>query len=117
SSTTVTIGAEGIAVRWLGRRRQIAYGDVVSVRLYEEAPAFSTRREQGIALLLRSGELVRLPAGSGPEADALQRLFEQIEGALLRYRRGEAAPEEAVVARRGRSAAEWLQALRALGSG
>lgn len=117
SSTTVEVGEEGLAIRWLGRRRRIGYADVVSARLYEEAPALSGRREQGIAILLRSGELVRLPAGSGSDAEGLPALLERIEDAIGRSRRGEAAPEEAMVARRGRPLPEWLKALRALGSG
>jgi hypothetical protein len=117
AATTLTIGAEGITIGWLTRRRRIGYAEIASVRLYEEAQAFSSRRERGISLVLRSGELVRLPAERGAEAEGLRGLVEQIEDAIARHRRGEPAPEEGAVARRGRSPAEWLRALRAIGSG
>jgi hypothetical protein len=120
SATTVTLGAKGLVIRWLMRRRRIAYDEIVWVRVYEEAPVLFSQRERGVSLLLRSGELVRLPAQGDDEAGTLQGVAEALEEALQhdrRSRRGQPLPEEAVVARRGRRPAEWLEALRAIGSG
>jgi hypothetical protein len=117
ASTTISLSPEGVSVRWLLRRQLFRYADIEAVRVFDErSSVFGAKRQRGIAIHLRSGDVVRLPDDPGAATD-LGAVVERIRDALARSGRGDAIDGEPLLERRGRSPAEWLRAVRGLGSG
>ena len=114
--TRVIVGADGIAMSWLGRKRFIRYADVVSVSTY--ASGFGTRQYVGAAVVLDSGEQIKIPVGQQRwnDGDAAG-LAERIREAMETHRAGGWEADASILARRGRPAAEWVTALKAIGAG
>jgi hypothetical protein len=118
----VVVGVDGIRVG----RRFIPYSQIVAVHHEcSEGRAFSSEHDDvghavyrwsvGVSL---DGELVRLDAATvtSPDGVAGAELADAIEGALSAWRVRQTAGA-GTLARGGRSAGDWLGALRDLGSG
>jgi hypothetical protein len=117
ASTTVSLGADGLRIRWLFRTRTIRYVDIEAVRAFDETPGgLRGARQRGLSLQLRSGEALRLPDTADEPAD-LGSIVDRIRGAIARSGRGDAVADEALLGSRGRTPSEWLRAVRALGAG
>ena len=117
--TGITVGADGILRSWMGKKEFWSYGDIKGVRTYFDSNAWRKQRWQGIELVMRSGATVRIPIAS---SRALQRsdhalILERIHEAMESHRLGDAAAETALLARQARTVADWVQSLRAIGSG
>jgi hypothetical protein len=113
----VLVGAEGFAVRLLGRERFVHFREV---GLVTRADRILDRTEFDTKVKLRSGKVMRLrpvvapdtPADVGSSAEAL--CFHLAE-AFRRYGEASAGAELRVaLAREGRSGRDWLSALDAL---
>jgi hypothetical protein len=114
--TRVTVGADGVVLRWLGRDRFLGYGDVDHVARFDEG--VGNGRSVGVRIVLRSGEIVRVPLGSPTfSADDVVMLDERLCEAIAAFRAGDAAGDAALLARGERPVGEWVAALRALGAG
>jgi|GEM_PF-1591375 len=112
--TTVRIGTDGILTRWLGRRRFIPFTQITSTGVYEETVA--SKQWHGVRLVLRGGELVKLPAGQTEIGAAeARRLWRRIEDARAARAAGARAVD--VLARGQRSFVEWVRDLRRMGAG
>lgn len=104
--TTVRVGTDGIVTRWLGRTRFIAHSEIVSVASYDEV--IVTKRQRGVKLELRSGEVVRLPTGQqGIAAEEAAQLERRIDEAREAHARGATAGTTDVLARGDRPLGEW----------
>jgi hypothetical protein len=114
--TKVDVGADGIALRWLWRKRFIPFGEISAVTRFERS--FGNSRTGGVDLLLESGESVRLPVANPRSfGDRIAALEERIEEAMDTYRKGGAESDEALLRRAGRELPAWIAGLRALGAG
>lgn len=114
--TTVRIGTDGIVTKWLGRTRFIPHSQIITVSTYEEARG--TKRHRGVQLMLKTGEVVKLPTGQRDVAvtDAAQ-LEQRIDEARQAFQRGATAGTTDVLARGDRTAADWIRYLRGVGAG
>jgi hypothetical protein len=113
--TTVSIGTDGLVTRWLGRTRYIAFSEVRDVERYDEYIA--TKRQRGVRLTLRSGEVVRLATGQTDVGlTEAARLAARIEEARAARAAGAAHPADLLV-RGDRTPLDWVLALRRLGAG
>jgi hypothetical protein len=117
--TSITVGADGILRSWLGKKEFWSYGDIVSVRSFLDSSFWRKQKWQGIELVLRSGEAVRIPVSSKQsfQQSNLDLINERIREAMESHRLGDAATETALLARQARSVTDWVQSLRAIGSG
>jgi hypothetical protein len=117
--TGITVGADGILRSWLGKKEFWSYGDIESVRTYLDQSFWRKQKWHGIELLLRSGATVRIPVASKQsfQISNLELIIERIRQAMESHRQGDAAAETALLARQARSVADWVQSLRAIGSG
>ncbi len=112
--TKVRVGTDGVVTRWLGRERFIAWASVSDVETYDER--VGTKQQHGVKLTLTNGEVVRLPTGQTTIGTTeAARLAERIAEARAAGSTGAAA--SATLVRRGRTAQDWLRALRAAGEG
>jgi hypothetical protein len=114
--TTVSVGADGVAIAWLGRRRFVGYDDIIGVASCDARLAWGVRRKR-LELHLRSGEIVRLGSSRRQQGDDVEEVAERIRQAMESWRPGEPVADEAGLRRRGRSTDAWLSALRAIGAG
>lgn len=112
--TTVRVGTDGIATRWLWRDRFIPFSSIARAEKYDMI--IGTKRQLGVRLALMGGEEVRLPTGQTDigEVEA-SRLLTRIEEAREARHAGNVSPE--LLARGARDVAGWVRALRALGEG
>jgi hypothetical protein len=115
----LTVGADGVATRWLWRRRFFGYGEIAGVRRLE---AVSRERPGGIRLVLTTGEEVDLPIPTVTEAQQNQGsrialVEERIREAMDGFGRGDVAADAALLRRGDRAAGEWLSTLRSMGAG
>lgn len=111
--TKIAAGADGIMLGWLWWKRFLRYGDILTVARFESGWGNSNRK--GLAIVLQSGEQIRLPISQDAEAVAI--VEERIQEAMETYRRGDAEGDAALVRRNGRDLAAWINALRSLGAG
>jgi hypothetical protein len=114
AQTRVDVGADGIALRWMGTRRFIGFGRIAKVASLQ----MDTNLEF-LRLVLETGEEVSIPvakprqAGSKSDLTVIER---RIREAHKAFRAGETAA--APLLRRGeRTLAEWITALRSIGAG
>jgi hypothetical protein len=117
--TGITVGADGILRSWLGKKEFWSYGDIEGVSTFVDDSFWRKQKWQGIELTLRSGAKVRIPVVS---KQALQRsnldlILERIREARESHRQGDPAAETALLARQARTVPDWVQSLRAIGSG
>jgi hypothetical protein len=117
--TRLSVGADGVALRWFGRERFIPYGDVRSLSRYGGKPqARDGLQFAGVALLLRTGESVAIPlARATANEDGSFIVEERIREALATHHHGGLAADSAALRRGQRDVREWVAALRALGAG
>ena len=117
--TSITVGADGILRSWLGKKEFWSYGDIESVRSFLDSSFWRKQKWQGIELVLRSGQTVRIPVSSKQtfQQSNLDLINERIREAMESHRLGDAAAETALLARQTRSVPDWVQSLRAIGSG
>lgn len=112
--TKVRVGTDGIVTRWLGRERFIPYASVDSVQTYDEW--VGTKQQRGVRVTLHSGEQVKLPTGqTSIGTSEAARLAQRIAEAREAGRTGDAAAT--TLLRGGRTAKEWVRALRGAGEG
>ncbi len=115
-SARASVGADGVLVEWLWRRRFIRFEDLRRVE-----PFVDWRGNRGVALDLRDGREVKLPFPtrftSEQEREERTLWVRRIEQAAEIHRLAQADQGVVLPARGERSAAEWVQALRATGSG
>ncbi|MEZ4295448.1 MAG: PH domain-containing protein [Polyangiaceae bacterium] len=109
--TTLQVGGDGLTIRYLGRTRFIHHDDIVRVATWATS-------HTGVEVTLRSGEILRLPTathleGDGGVASGIADLLETVRSTA----REDTAREESLLARRGRSGAEWLRRMRGLAMG
>ena len=109
------VGADGVLVEWLWQRTFVAFEELTSARVYVDA------NNAGVALALRDGREVLLPAMGLFTAEIareeLTLMVKRIEQAAEVHRRSEADRGVKLPPRGERSAREWLEVLRAMGSG
>jgi hypothetical protein len=112
--TTVRIGTDGIATRWLWRERFIPFSTIAKTEKYDEYVA--SKRQRGVRLTLTNGEAVRLPTGQTDigEVEAA-RLLTRIEEARAARHAGNVSPD--LLVRGDRDVAGWVRALRGIGEG
>jgi hypothetical protein len=114
--TTVRVGTDGVFTRWLGRKRFIAHSEIDVVTTYDEVRG--TKRQRGVRVTLKSGEVIRLPTGQRDialtEAAQLER---RIDEAREADERGAAGGTTDVLARGDRTVADWIRYLRGVGAG
>ncbi len=117
--TRLSVGADGVALRWFGRERFIAYSDVVGVNRYgRPRQGMDGLRFAGVMLELRSGESVPIPIAQAKEDEQGSFIVEErIREALEAHRRGGLAADSAALRRGQRDVSNWVSALRALGAG
>lgn len=117
--TSITVGADGILRSWLGKKEFWSYGDIESVRSFLDSSFWRKQKWQGIELVLRSGQTMRIPVSSKQtfQQSNLDLINERIREAMESHRLGDAATETALLARQTRSVPDWVQSLRAIGSG
>ncbi len=114
--TRVTVGADGVLARWMGRAHFIASGAIASVERYDEG--WGRNHTVGVKLHLAGGETYKIPVGSyGWANDEAGALAERIEQAVASHRRGDAQSRVSDLLRGERTVAQWIAALRALGAG
>ena len=117
--TGITVGADGILRSWMGQKEFWSHGDIESVRTYLDHSFWRKQKWQGIELVLRSGATVRIPIASKQslQSSNLELILERIREAMDSHRQGDAAAETALLARQARTVGDWVQSLRAIGSG
>jgi hypothetical protein len=117
--TGITVGADGILRSWLGKKEFWSYGEIESVRPFIDDRFWRKQKWQGIELVLRSGATVRIPVSSKKslQTSNLDLITERIREAMESHHLGDAATETALLARQARSVPDWVQSLRAIGSG
>lgn len=114
--TKLSVGADGVVLRWLFRDRFIAYGDIEGAEQYEKG--WGRSRHIGIKLTLRSGEEVLIPTGQAKwNNEEMAIIHERMREAMEAFRLGDAAADAALLRRGARDVPEWIAALRAIGSG
>jgi hypothetical protein len=117
--TGITVGADGILRSWLGKKEFWSYGDIESVGPFIDDRYWRKQKWRGVELRLRSGARVRMPISSKQslQSSSMDLIIERIREAMESHRQGDPAAETALLARQARSVADWIQSLRAIGSG
>ncbi|APR80631.1 Hypothetical protein A7982_05978 [Minicystis rosea] len=114
--TRLSVGADGLALRWFGRERFIGYDDVANVSRY--ARSWGRSRQVGVIVSLRSGEEVHIPIGQAQWNDDIVAIIEErICEAMSVFHSGGTAGDAALLSRGDRDVADWVASLRAIGSG
>lgn len=117
--TRIRVGADGVHLRWLWWSRFLPIRDVVTSDVWYEQ--FRNGQRVGVNVTMTSGEVVRLPVGTATDAGRAQALRERIQEVLgaSEHEGASALEAEGLLARLARTGAtaEWLRALRSLGSG
>ena len=115
----LSVGADGVALRWFGRERFLAYGDILGVHRYgRERQIGDGLRFAGVMLELRSGETVPIPIAQAKANEEGSFIVEErIREALEAHRHGGLAADSAALRRGQREVSAWVSALRALGAG
>ena len=117
--TSLTVGADGILRSWLGNKEFWSYGEIERVKYFADQSFWQKQKWQGIEIVLRSGGTVRIPisAKGWRTQSKLELIFERIREARESHRQGDPAADTALLARQTRTVADWIQSLRAIGSG
>ncbi|HEY5243263.1 MAG TPA: hypothetical protein VIJ22_17405, partial [Polyangiaceae bacterium] len=110
--TRVDVGSDGIVVSWYWSKRFIPYADIVAV----DETAGVMRSIRAVVLTRRDGERTSLPLAYGLLGRA-HAAAERICAGLAAYGRGDDTGEAAFLARGARSTADWIVALRQIGTG
>lgn len=113
--TRVEVGADGVLMKWLGRRRFIPSSEIVAALHYEDG--FGRNRYVGAKLVLHDGQEVKIPLGSRWSDDDAHGLVERIREAVEAYKRGDVESSAALLDRGARPIAEWVRMLKSLGAG
>jgi hypothetical protein len=116
SPTRVRIGVDGVLAKWVNTERFIPFSRVTEVRKYSHESAGKTYL--GVELALEDGTAERILCGQeGWTKTEQDEMFERIREAyeLHQSSGGDLPPE--VLVRGDRNAREWVNALRAIGSG
>lgn len=118
--TKVSVGADGVSIRRFGQMRFIPSGDIEWVQTYDSFQSAETAR--GVVLVLKSGEHVKIPIGGNGigKSDGTKEItafIERVEEAIEAHRTSEREPPVAALDRGGRTALDWLRALRRIGAG
>lgn len=116
SPTRVRIGVDGVVAKWVNKERFIPFTRVREARKYTQRSGGKTY--EGVELALDDGTHERIVCGQegwvkGEADEMLERIQEAFE--LHKTSRGDLPPE--VLVRGGRSAREWVTALRGIGAG
>ncbi len=117
--TSVTVGADGILRSWLGKKEFWSYGDIESVKQYIDQSFWRRQKWEGIELVLRSGESVRIPISTQGwrNQTGLDLILQRVREAMESHRQGDPAADTALLTRQARTVSDWVQRLRAIGSG
>lgn len=114
--TWVDVGADGITLRWFGRKRFLGYGEILDVARYDRGRGRS--RQIGLDITLRSAEVIAVPVGSQSwNEDELMVLEERIREGTESWKAGDGTADAALLRRGERPLAEWIGTLRAIGAG
>lgn len=112
----LSVGADGIALTWFGRKRFIGYGDIDSVSRYDRS--WGRSRQLGLTVALRSGEEVTIPVGQARwDEEHVAAIQERMREAMETFRSGGGAADAAHLRRGGRAVSAWVESLRAIGAG
>jgi hypothetical protein len=105
----IDVGADGLLLRWMGRERFVAWGEVESTELAE----LGSGRTRSVRLLLVSGERIMLPiAAPTYDGGRAAALVARIESAREAARSGGAEPT-AFLRRGDEPHRDWVKRLRA----
>jgi hypothetical protein len=114
--TRITVGADGIATRWLWQKRFYGFDEIDAVNRFERG--YGRSHVVGLKLLLRDGKEVFLPMSQGSWGDGDAGIIEErVREAMETFRRGDAAADAALLRRGDRAVGEWVSALRSIGAG
>lgn len=113
--TRVEVGADGILMKWLGRRRFIPASDIAGAVQYEEG--MGNNRYVGVKVMLKSGQEVKVPVGSRWSDDDAHALVERIREAVDIYKRGDVEASGALLDRGERAIGDWVRMLKSVGAG
>ncbi len=112
----VTVGADGVEIRWFGWRRFVRHRDIVNAAQY--VTGLGNSRYTGVSLTLESGEEVRIPIGQARSVDDRTRIvLERSQEAAAEGNVEHAELDPAILARGDRDVGDWMRALRSLGAG
>lgn len=119
--SVLTVGVDGLYLRWLRQKRFISYDDISMVQTYDEKSAFARLgKMSGLLVTLQSDETLRIavdaqwdPSAAGNHVMIEERIREAMEttGPNDHFHTASLLRQE------GRSVGDWITALRALGSG
>jgi hypothetical protein len=110
--TQISIGVDGVQVRWLWWSRFYPFARVKSIRGYQND------QRHGFEIELKNGEKQPVLVSKGNEEEVAKLALDRVQQAFQAYTEGgQAADVSAALARRDRSPHEWLEWLRALGAG
>jgi hypothetical protein len=113
--TRVEVGADGILMKWLGRRRFIPASDIAGAFHYEEG--MGNNRYVGVKVVRKSGQEVKIPVGTRWSDDDAHALVERIREAVEIYERGDVESSGALLDRGERAIGDWVRMLKSLGAG
>jgi hypothetical protein len=116
----VSVGADGVSIRRFGQMRFIPSGLIWWVQTYDSFQSAESAR--GVLLQLKSGEQVKIPIGGNgmgknEGTKEIIAFIERVEEAIEAHHASEREPPVAVLDRGGRTALDWLRALRRVGAG
>lgn len=113
---SLTVGVDGILVRWLWIREFYPSKSISLVGRFDESLGRS--RVQGIALHLDDGRQVKIPIRTDREGEALAIVEKRIEEAIALAKSGAHVEDDALLFSRGElPIKDWIARLRALGMG
>jgi hypothetical protein len=102
--TRLSLGADGILVKWMWRERFVRYEQVASLE----------RVGNGLSLVLHDGSRFMVVPEYNRYGVRVEAVIERIREAMTLRREGGRAPVAAALARGGRPARDWLDALRSI---
>jgi hypothetical protein len=108
------IGVDGVEIRWLASKRFFPFAELVTARAFEERRGKT--KVAGIELVHRSGKREKVILGVPGDDDVLA-ASNRVTEALAVWRSGSGAPLSALLEPNGRTALEWVRALRRAGAG